>query len=154
METITNLANALAAKILPQVFKQAGKFLKQEATKKASELVAVIRNKLEASQMAGILDQLKDQPTEETNQEVLQKLLENQMKQDDDFTQKVKSLVEELDSLGAIEQTMLSGVEVEENIEAENMTQKSSSSEGNSKQEMATNLKAKNVKLGNLNQEN
>lgn len=154
MELITNLANALSAKILPQIFKQAGEFFKQETTKKANELVEVIQNKLEAFQMSGILDQLKKQPTEETNQEILQKLLEKQMQQDEEFTQKVKALVEELDSSGTIEQTMLSGVEVEENIEAKNMTQKSSSSEANSKQEMATNLKAKNVNLGDLNQEN
>ena len=49
-------------------------------------------------------------------------------------------------------QELLSGIEVTGNLEVEDLVQKAKPG-GSVKQKMATNLKAENVKLGNLTQE-
>lgn len=53
---------------------------------------------------------------------------------------------------GVKSQELLDGIEVTGNLEAEDLVQKAKPS-GSVKQKMATNLKAENVKLGNLTQE-
>ena len=62
------------------------------------------------------------------------------------------NLVMPSSNLGVRSQELLDGIEVTGNLEAEDLVQKAKS--GSSvKQKMATNLKAENVKLGNLTQE-
>ena len=62
------------------------------------------------------------------------------------------SSVWEFSDLKRKTQVLLDGVEVTGTIETENLVQKAKSG-GSVKQKMATNLKAENVKLGNLTQE-
>ena len=62
------------------------------------------------------------------------------------------SLMRSLELAGVRNQELLNGVEVTSNLEAEDLVQKAKPG-GSVKQKMATNLKAENVKLGNLTQE-
>jgi hypothetical protein len=70
------------------------------------------------------------------------------------FANELTELLKSLESKGgsSTRQKMLSGIEAGETLEAGNATQKSKQV-GSVNQEMATNLTAKNIKLGNLTQE-
>ena len=80
---------------------------------------------------------------------VVQSKLETHMNDNKDLD---NSLMRSLELAGVRNQELLSGVEVTGNLEVEDLIQKAKPG-GSVKQKMATNLKAENVKLGNLTQE-
>lgn len=93
---------------------------------------------------------VKNQP--EANMVVFQGELETQMTEDEALATQLTSLMLPLDSAGVKRQEMLCDVEVTSNLEVGDLTQKAQ--RGSSvEQKMATNLKAENIKLGNLTQE-
>jgi DNA-binding Xre family transcriptional regulator len=93
----------------------------------------------------------KNQPTE-PNMIVFQGELETQMTEDEALATQFTSLMLPLDSAGVKRQEMLSGVEVTGNLEAGDLAQKAQHN-SSVEQKMATNLKAENIKFGNLTQE-
>lgn len=92
-----------------------------------------------------------EQP-QEANMIVFQGELETHMTEDKALATQLNSLMLPLDSAGVKRQEMLSDVEVTSNIEVGDLTQKAQRASA-VEQKMATNLKAENLKLGNLTQE-
>ncbi len=88
----------------------------------------------------------------EANMIVFPEELETQMTEDEALATQLDSLMLPLDSAGVKRLEMLSGVEVTSNLEVGDLSQKAP--RGSSVElKMATNLKAENIKLGNLTQE-
>ncbi|MGL4879485.1 MAG: hypothetical protein ACRC8K_00285, partial [Waterburya sp.] len=71
------------------------------------------------------------------------------MEDDQDFAKKLVELKEQLEKMEGGRQIMASGLELEGDLKAQDMKQK-----GGQHQEMLTNVKAKNIDVGNLTQEN
>ena len=93
----------------------------------------------------------QNKPTE-ANKTIFQAELETQINEDESFSRQIQELMKQLESKGAIKQVMASGIELSADLEAENMNQKATL--GTSvEQEMLKDIKAQNVKLGNLSQE-
>lgn len=89
---------------------------------------------------------------QEANMIVFQGELETQMTEDQVLATQLNSLMPPLDSAGVKRQEMLNSVEVTGNLEVGDLTQKTQRG-SSAEQKMATNLKAENIKLGNLTQE-
>ncbi|NEQ28982.1 MAG: hypothetical protein F6K28_60585 [Microcoleus sp. SIO2G3] len=70
------------------------------------------------------------------------------MTEDQAFANHLSELVKQLESAGVIRQVMARGIEAKGNLELEDATQEATQG----KQEMATELKGKDIKLKNLNQ--
>jgi hypothetical protein len=146
--TITATATAIAAVIFNKAIEKGGENLGEAVSKKIGQIVSVVRNKFKSIGMEGVLTQAQDNPTE-PNQKFFQQALEMQMTSDSDFVKKLVELKEQLEKLEGSRQIMASGLELEGDLKAQDMKQK-----GGQYQEMLTNIKAKNIDLGNLTQEN
>jgi hypothetical protein len=75
-----------------------------------------------------------------------------QMEEDAGFAAELKDLLAQLEAAGVVRQVMASGIEISGDLEAEDMSQKASRG-GSIEQEMLTDVKAQNIRLGNLSQE-
>jgi hypothetical protein len=71
------------------------------------------------------------------------------MEEGEDFAKKLIELIKQLEKMEGGRQIMASGLELEGDLRAQDMMQK-----GGQSQEMLTSVKAKNINLGNLIQEN
>ena len=81
------------------------------------------------------------------------KLMRN-INADEIFANQLKLLVEELKTQDPkIRQVILSGIELTGDLQAQNITQKTSGSSGSVDQAMLTNIKANNINIGDLTQE-
>ncbi|MDZ8237445.1 MAG: hypothetical protein RMZ69_09780 [Nostoc sp. ChiQUE01a] len=150
MEPVT-LATTIVALMFTEAIKQPGKALGEAATEKITQLITTIREKFKVVKREGILADAEQEPTPD-NQSEFKRVLEQQITKDRDFAEKLTELVQQLEAAGVFRQKMLTDVETEETLEAGNLTQKSKLS-GSGDQEMAKNLKAKNIKFGDLTQE-
>lgn len=146
--TITATATAIAAVIFKKAIEKGGENLGEAISNKIGQIVSVVRNKFKSIGMEGVLTQAQDNPTE-PNQKFFQQALEMQMTSDSDFVKKLVELKEQLEKMEGGRQIMASGLELEGDLKAKDMKQK-----GGQHQEMLTNVKAKNIDLGNLTQEN
>jgi hypothetical protein len=146
--TVTATATAIAAVIFNKAIEKGGENLGEAVSNKIGQIVSVVRNKFKSIGMEGVLTQAQDNPTE-PNQKFFQQALEMQMTSDSDFVKKLVELKEQLEKMEGGRQIMASGLELEGDLKAEDMKQK-----GGQHQEMLTNVKAKNIDLGNLTQEN
>jgi hypothetical protein len=146
--TITATATAIATVIFNKAIEKGGENLGEAVSNKIAQIVSVVRNKFKSIGMEGVLTQAQDNPTE-PNQKFFQQALEMQMTSDSDFVKKLVELKEQLEKMAGGRQIMASGLELEGDLKAKDMKQK-----GGQHQEMLTNVKAKNIDLGNLTQEN
>ena len=78
--------------------------------------------------------------------------LATQLAEDTGFAAELKELLGQLEAAGVVRQVMASGIAVSGDLEAGDMSQKASRG-GSIEQEMLTDVKAQNIKLGNLSQE-
>jgi len=75
-----------------------------------------------------------------------------QMEEDAGFAAELKDLLAQLESAGVVRQAMASSIELTGDFEAEDMVQEASRG-SLVEQEMLTDVKAQNIRLGNLSQE-
>lgn len=151
MEPITLTAAAIATLFFSEAAKEGGKSLGAGASKLVSQLITTVRNKFKATGTERLLARAEKQPTE-ANVNSVQAELVAQMEEDEGFTTQLQELLTQLEAAGVVRQVMASGIEVAGDLEAEDMSQKSSHS-SSVDQEMLTNVKAQNIRLGNLRQE-
>lgn len=136
-----------------EAIKEGGKFAVKGVADTFAKLVNTIRQKLTTEGMEGLLIRAEKDPTEK-NKTKLQDELQEYINADATFANQLKLLVEELKTQDPkIRQVILSGIELTGDLQAQNITQKTSGSSGSVDQEMLTNIKANNINVGNLNQE-
>lgn len=147
MEPVTLTATAITTLLFSEALKEGGKALGQGVSEQVSQLLSAIRQKFRAVGTEGLLTRAQNQPTE-GNKSIFQTVLETQMTEDEDFAKHLSELVKQLESATVIRQVMARGIEAKGNLELEDATQEATQGE----QEMATELKGKDIKLKNLNQ--
>jgi ribosome-binding factor A len=99
-----------------------------------------------------LLTRAENQPTE-ANKIKLQDELQTQIDADEAFAQKLKELVQQLQSQDErIRQVILSEIELSGDLKAQDISQKATR-DGSVEQEMIKGVKAVNIDVGNLNQE-
>ncbi|HLP88931.1 MAG TPA: hypothetical protein VK184_10125 [Nostocaceae cyanobacterium] len=150
MEPIT-LATAVATLMFSETIKETGKNLGQGISEQAGQLFNLIRERFQQAGTEGLLTRTEKDPNEK-NITKFQDELETQLQEDEDFAQRVREIVKQLEPVVKKRQVMASGIKVDGALEAENMKQKASES-SSSEQEMFTDVEAKSIKLGNLTQE-
>lgn len=146
--TITATATLIATTIFTKALERGGENLGEAVSNKITQIINTIRNKFKSIGMEGALTQAQVNPTE-PNQKFFQQALEMQMTSDLEFAKKLVELKEQLEELEGSRQIMATGIELEGDLKAQDMKQK-----GGKHQEMLTNIKAQNIDLGNLTQEN
>jgi len=134
MEPVTAIAIAspIVTLIATKALEKGGEALGESAYKKLAKMITAVRDQLKKVGREGILTDVEEDPTEE-NQSELNKTLEQQMKKDDDFAQKLREFVEQLKSEGVISS---------DNLKTGNVTQ--TSTIGNIKS-------GRDTKLGDIN---
>ncbi|MBO1067785.1 MULTISPECIES: hypothetical protein [Nostocales] len=136
-----------------EAIKEGGKFAVKGVADTFAKLVSSIRQKLTTEGMEGLLIRAEKDPTEK-NKTKLQDELQEYINADATFANQLKLLVEELKTQDPkIRQVILSGIELTGDLQAQNITQKTSGSSGSVDQEMLTNIKANNINVGDLTQE-
>jgi hypothetical protein len=136
-----------------EAIKEGGKFAVKGVADTFARLVSTIRQKLTTEGMEGLLIRAEKDPNEK-NKLQLQDELQEYINADEIFANQLKLLVEELKTQDPkIRQVILSGIELTGDLQAQNITQKTSESGGSVDQEMLTNIKANNIIIGDLTQE-
>ncbi|ALB40881.1 hypothetical protein AA650_10695 [Anabaena sp. WA102] len=136
-----------------EAIKEGGKFAVKGVADTFAKLVSTIRQKLTTEGMEGLLIRAEKDPTEK-NKLQLQDELQEYINADEIFANQLKLLVEELKTQDPkIRQVILSGIELNGDLQAQNITQKTSGSSGSVDQEMLTNIEANNINVGDLTQE-
>ena len=150
MEPITLAAAAIATLFFSEAAKEGGKSLGAGAAKMVGEVVKLVRNKFKGGGIEGLLTQAEKQPTEE-NINLVETVLLSQLQGDKGFADELKALLEKLEGAGVVRQVMASRLELSGDLEAKDMIQ--DASRGDSvEQKMLTDVKAKNINLGNMTQ--
>ena len=136
-----------------EAIKEGGKFAVKGVADTFTKLVSTIRQKLTTEGMEGLLIRAEKDPNEK-NKLQLQDELQEYINADKIFANQLKLLVEELKTQDPkIRQVILSGIELTGDLQAQNITQKTSGSSGSVDQAMLTNIKANNIIIGDLTQE-
>ncbi len=151
MELITLTAGAIATLFFSEAAKEGGKSLGAGVSKTVTQLVAAVKNKFKASGTEGVLARAEKQPTE-VNVDRVKAELAAQMEEDAGFAAELKDLLAQLESAGVVRQVMASSIELTGDFEAEDMVQEAGRG-SLVEQEMLTDVKAQNIRLGNLSQE-
>ena len=146
--TITATVTAISAVIFNKAIEKGGENLGEAVSNKIGELLNFVRAKFQKEGVEGKLLKAQEDPSEK-NKDRFKRELTELMEDDDDFAKKLVELKEKLDNLEGGRQIMASGIELEGDLKAKDMKQK-----GGQHQEILTNIKAKNIDLGNLSQEN
>ncbi|ARV58726.1 hypothetical protein BZZ01_08810 [Nostocales cyanobacterium HT-58-2] len=151
MEPATLTAAAIATLIFSEAVKEGGKTLGKGVSEQIAKLLNLIRDKFQSAGTEGLLTRAQENPVEK-NTSKFQDELETQMEEDETFANQLRELMKELESTGVVRQVMASGIEVSGALEAADMQQKTTRG-GTVEQEMLKDIKAGDVKLGNLTQE-
>ena len=151
MEPVILTAAAIATLFFSEAVKEGGKSFGAGVSKTLTQLIAIVKAKFKASGTEGVLARAEKQPTE-ANVDRVKAELAAQMEEDTGFAAELKDLLAQLEAAGVVRQVMASGIEVSGDLEADDMSQKASRG-GSIEQEMLTDVKAQNIRLGNLSQE-
>ncbi|MEH2142951.1 hypothetical protein [Nostoc sp.] len=150
VEPIT--AAVVVSLFFSEAIKEGGKALTKSVTDTFAQLVNTIREKFQAEGTEGLLTRAQNQPTQ-ANKTKLQDELQTQIDADEVFANKLKELVNQLQVQDeSIRQVVLSDIELTGDLKAQDISQKATR-DGSVEQEMLKGVKAKNIDLGNLNQE-
>jgi hypothetical protein len=147
----TTLAVAVATLFFSEALKEGGKTLGKGVSDLATKLIHTVRGKFKESGTEGVLNRAEHDPTDK-NVGRVQDELETQLEDDRDYAAQLQHLVAQLEAAGVVRQVMARGLEVEETLEAGSMTQTASDG-ADIEQHMLTDVKAKNVKIGDMKQE-
>jgi hypothetical protein len=113
-----------------EAIKEGGKFAVKGVADTFAKLVSTIRQKLTTEGMEGLLIRAEKDPNEK-NKLQLQDELQEYINADEIFANQFKLLVEELKTQDPkIRQVILSGIELNGDLQAQNITQKTSGSSG------------------------
>jgi hypothetical protein len=151
MENLTVLAMAAAKLLFEEAVKETGKGFGKTVTEKIGQLGQLIREKLHTAGTEGLLIRAERQPTEK-NVELVRTEIETHLDEDPQFAIQLRQLFNEIRQAGFSEQDMLTGIELEGDLEAEELIQRSISG-GEVHQQMLSAVKAKNIKIGRAEQE-
>ncbi len=151
------VASKVVSLFIGEFSKEASNALVRSISTKGIQIIKMlsgtIRRKFQTSKLEGILENVEKDPTE-SNRSMFSMFLEKHMIEDESFFKELTELLEQLQiSEGKTVQVMLSNINVTDNLEVGDMKQNSTNAGKSVKQTMATDIKAKNVKLGNLTQE-
>jgi len=145
-------AAVIVSLFFSEAIKEGGKTLTKGVADTFAQLVNTIREKFRAEGTEGLLTRAQNQPTE-ANKTKLQDELQTQIDADEAFTNKLKSLVQQLQAQDErIRQVVLSEIELSDGLKAKDISQKATHS-GAVEQEMLKCVEAQSIDVGNLNQE-
>jgi hypothetical protein len=145
-------AAVIVSLFFSEAVKEGGKALGKGVIDTFTQLVNTIREKFQAHSIDGILTLAQNQPTE-TNKAIFQNVLQTQMDTDEEFANKLKELIQQLQAQDErVRQVVLSEIELSGDLKAKDISQKATRS-GAVEQEMLKGVKAQNIDVGNLNQE-
>jgi len=153
MEPITlTIAGAVTALVL-EASKETGKAIVKGSSALIGKLVDLVQDRFKLAKFEGILTQVQEEPTA-TNEAVFSNVLAGELSKDKNFANEIAELLKQLktEDNEAIQRALVD-IKVEENLEVGNVIQKSSG-QSNSTQEVAKNIQGKNIKIGNITQEN
>ncbi|MBI4781851.1 MAG: hypothetical protein HY785_11090 [Oscillatoriophycideae cyanobacterium NC_groundwater_1537_Pr4_S-0.65um_50_18] len=150
MELVT-LAATVATLFFSEALKEGGKTLGKEVSERTAQLITSVRNKFKSSGTEGLLVRAEKQPSE-SNIALVEAELVAQIEEDPSFATQLKDLVQQLQAAGAVRQVMASRLDLSGDLEAGDLTQRSTQA-GAVDQVMLADVKAQNVKLGNLTQD-
>ena len=150
MEPVT-LVVTVATLFFSEALKESGKTLGKSASELAGKLIHTVRGKFKDTGTEGLLNRAENNPTQK-HIDTVQDELATQMEEDEDYAAQLQDLVDQLKAAGVVRQVMASGLDVEETLEAGAMTQTASGG-ADVEQRMVTDVKAKNVKIGDMKQE-
>jgi len=149
MEPAT-LVFTVATLFFSEALKEGGKALGKSASEVAAKLIETIRGKFKASGTEGVLTRAEHDPTQQHIDRV-QDELATQMQEDERYAAQLHDLVHQLQAAGVVRQVMASGLQVEDTLETGAMTQTASGGT-DVEQHMLTDVKAKNIKTGDMMQ--
>lgn len=144
------LATAIAHLFFSEALKEGGKTLGKGVSETTGRFVGAVKAKFKSSGKTELLNRAEQDPNPQ-NVAIVKDELQAQIDGDSGYRAELQQLVDQLKTMGVVRQVMASGLEVEETLEAESLTQTSTGGRAVN-QEMLTDVKAKNVKLGDLNQ--
>ena len=151
MEPVSLTAGAIATLIFSKALEKGGEQLGEVAFDRIGKLLNVIREKFKSKGMEGILTQAQDNPTE-TNKSVFKTVLETQM-EDKAFAQKLKELMDELESDKQVKQIFFKNVNVKSDVEIGDVEQ-TTTRDGSVTQEAFTEVEAGGkIKIANVKQQ-
>jgi hypothetical protein len=149
MEPAT-LAVTVATLFFSEALKEGGKTLGKGVSDLAGKLIHTVRGKFKASGTEELLNRAEHNLTQK-HIDTVQDELAIQMEEDEGYAAELQDLVNQLQAAGAVRQIMANGLEVEETLEAGDITQTASGGT-EVEQQMLTDAKAKNIKIGNMTQ--
>ncbi len=147
----TTLAVAVVTLFFSEALKEGGKALGKAVSDLAGKLINTVRAKFKDAGTEGLLSRAENDSTPK-NLDKVQDELATQMEEDEGYAAQLQNLVAQLEAAGVVRQVMASGLEVEETLEAQSMTQTASGG-ADVEQRMLTDVKAKNIKIGDMKQD-
>jgi len=109
-------AAVIVSLFFSEAVKEGGKALGKGVIDTFTQLVNTIREKFQAHSIDGILTLAQNQPTE-TNKAIFQNVLQTQMDTDEEFANKLKELIQQLQAQDErVRQVVLSEIELGVNI--------------------------------------
>ena len=145
-------ATAIVSLFFSSALKEGGKSFGKGVADIFTKLINVIREKLQAEGMEGLLIRAEKNPTEK-NKAKLEEELQTQIDADSAFAAQLQELVQQLQAQDEkIRQVVLSEIELSGDVKAKDISQKATIN-GAVEQEMLKNIKAQNIDVGDLSQE-
>lgn len=153
MEPVSLTAGAIATVIFSKAIEKGGEQLGEAIADKIGQLLNLIRNKFQQEGVEGRLTKAEAEPNEK-NKSRFEQELANQMEDDPEFAQKLKALKDELESDDRVKQILFKDVNVKGDAEIGDIEQTTTRG-GSVTQEAVTGVKVgKNLKIGNMKQQN
>jgi gas vesicle protein len=109
METIPEIAGAVAALLFNEAVKESGKSLSKSVTQKVQQMTLLVRQRFSAAGTEGLLLRTEKQPTE-TNITMVKTELENQMQEDNTLPGQLRELINEIKAASPAYQSALSNL--------------------------------------------
>jgi hypothetical protein len=150
VEPVT-LAVTVATLFFSEALKEGGNTLGKNASELVGRFIQTVRGKFKEAGTEGLLNRAENNPTQR-HLDTVQDELATQMEEDEGYAAQLQQLVDQLNTAGIVRQVMASGLEVEDTLQAQNMTQTAAGGT-DVEQEMLVDVKAKTIHLGDMKQE-
>ncbi len=124
--------------LLSKAAEEGGKKLGEAVSSKLGQLLNLIREKFKTEGVEGKLVKVQEDPSEK-NRLRFEQELEDQMEDDSEFANKLKALVEELQSDAQIKQVFFKGIKVQQDAKVSNVKQSAAGS-GSIEQQAVTDV--------------
>ena len=152
MEPVTLTAGEIATLIFSKALEKGGEQLGEAISDKIGQLLNLIREKFQKQGVEGKLTKAQEDPSEK-NKSRFEQELTYQMEDDEAFSQKLKTLMDELKSDEQVNQIFFKGVNVKGSAEIGDVEQTTTRG-GSVIQEALTGVQVgKELKIGNVKQQ-